>query len=162
MSNSKLVIATATGIIAIVAVSLVLLTGWAGHVSLGQMAFAAIGGAVGGWVTQEAGYDLGLALLAGGAAGAAVAVIIGIPAARAGGLTLAVTTLALAPAVLYWLLNPEFFNWLPRGRFPEDPQLFGTITIQLTDELLLPHAVDPRARHRDGVRHPAQPNRAGA
>ena len=34
-------------IISIVAVSLVLLTGWAGHVSLGQMAFAAVGGAVG-------------------------------------------------------------------------------------------------------------------
>ncbi len=79
---------------------------------------------------RNAGWDLGLALLAGGAAGAAVAVIIGIPAARAGGLTLAVTTLALAPAVLYWLLNPEFFDWLPRGRFPEDPQLFGTITIR--------------------------------
>ena len=50
-------------------------------------------------------------------AGAVAAVIIGIPAARAGGLTLAVTTLAFAPAVLYWLLNPEFFDWLPRGRF---------------------------------------------
>jgi branched-chain amino acid transport system permease protein len=130
LSNSKLLIATATGIIAIVAVSLVLLTGWAGHVSLGQMAFAAIGGAVGAWVTQNAGWDLGFALLAGGAAGAVVAVLIGIPAARAGGLTLAVTTLALAPAVLYWLLNPEFFDWLPRGRFDRDPQLFGTITIR--------------------------------
>jgi branched-chain amino acid transport system permease protein len=130
MSNSQLLIATATGIIAIIAVSLVMLTGWAGHVSLGQMAFAAIGGAVGGWVTQHAGWDLGFALLAGGAVGALVAVIIGIPAARAGGLTLAVTTLALAPAVLYWLLNPEFFDWVPRGRFPADPKLFGTITIR--------------------------------
>jgi branched-chain amino acid transport system permease protein len=130
MSNSKLLIATATGIIAIIAVSLVMLTGWAGHVSLGQMAFAAIGGAVGGWVTQHAGWDLGWALLAGGAVGALVAVIIGIPAARAGGLTLAVTTLALAPAVLYWLLNPEFFDWVPRGRFPRDPELFGTIEIK--------------------------------
>ena len=101
LSNSKLLIATATGIIAIIAVSLVMLTGWAGHVSLGQMAFAAIGGAVGAWVTQNTGWDLGFALLAAGAAGAVVAVVIGIPAARAGGLTLAVTTLALAPAVLY-------------------------------------------------------------
>jgi ABC-type branched-subunit amino acid transport system permease subunit len=130
MSNSQLLIASATGIVAIIAVSLVLLTGWAGQVSLGQMAFAAIGGAVGGWVTQHAGWDLGWALLAGGAVGAIVAVLIGIPAARAGGLTLAVTTLALAPAVLYWLLNPEFFNWTPRGAFDKDPTLFGVITIR--------------------------------
>jgi branched-chain amino acid transport system permease protein len=43
---------------------------------------------------------------------------------------LAVTTLALAPAVLFWLLNPEFFDWVPRGRFDSDPTLFGTIEIQ--------------------------------
>jgi branched-chain amino acid transport system permease protein len=94
------------------------------------MAFAAIGGAVGGWVTQSAGWDLAFGLLAGGAAGAAVAVAVGIPAVRAGGLTLAITTLALASATLYWLLNPEFFDWVPRGRFGEDPELFGRIAIE--------------------------------
>ena len=130
LSDSKLVIATVTGIIAIVAVSLVLLTGWAGHVSLGQMAFTAIGGAVSAWATQSAGWDFGLALLAAGAAGAATAALVGIPAARAGGLTLAVTTLALAPAVLFWLLNPEFFDWLPRGRFDTDPVLFGRLVLR--------------------------------
>jgi len=63
------------------------------------------------------------ALLAGGAAGAVAAIVIGIPAARAGGLTLAVTTLALAPAVLFWLLNPEFFDWVgaPRSVVPVPP-----------------------------------------
>lgn len=129
MSNSKLFIAIETGNVAIIAVSLVILTGWAGHLSLGQMAFAAIGGAVGGWVTQTAGWDLGYALVAGGLVGAAVAVVIGIPAARAGGLTLAVVTLALASAVLYWLLNPEFFGWAPRGRFERTPELFGTVEL---------------------------------
>ena len=130
LSDSKLLIATVTGIVAIVAVSLVLLTGWAGHVSLGQMAFAAVGGAVGAWCTQSAGWDMGLALLAAGVVGAVMATIVGIPAARAGGLTLAVTTLALAPAVLFWLLNPEFFEWVPRGRFDTDPTLFGSIEIK--------------------------------
>ena len=130
LSDSKLVVATVTGIISIVAVSLVLLTGWAGHVSLGQMAFTAVGGVVGAWVTQTAGWDLGFAVLAAGAVGAVMAALIGIPAARAGGLTLAVTTLALAPAVLYWLLNPEFFSWVPRGRFNKDPVLFGRIVIR--------------------------------
>jgi branched-chain amino acid transport system permease protein len=130
ISDSKLLIATVTGVVSIVAVSLVLLTGWAGHVSLGQMAFAAVGGAVGAWATQTAGWDLGLALLAAGVVGALMATVVGIPAARAGGLTLAVTTLALAPAVLFWLLNPEFFDWVPRGRFDTDPTLFGTIEIK--------------------------------
>jgi branched-chain amino acid transport system permease protein len=129
LPDGKLTIATDTAIIATIAVSLVLLTGWAGHVSLGQMAFAAIGGATGGWITQSAGLDLGLALLVGGLAGAAIAVVVGLPAARAGGLTLAVITLALASATLYWLLNPELFTWVPRGRFSEDPTLFGRIAI---------------------------------
>ena len=125
----KLSIATDTAIIATVAISLVLLTGWAGHVSLGQMAFAAIGGAAGGWITQSAGGDLAIALLVGGLSGALVAVVVGLPAARAGGLTLAVITLGLASATLYWLLNPEFFSWVPRGRFRVEPQLFGRIPI---------------------------------
>jgi branched-chain amino acid transport system permease protein len=129
LSSGKLFIATETCIFGIIGVSLVMLTGWAGHVSLGQMAFAAIGGAIGGWVTQSAGYDLAFGLLAGGAAGAVVAVAVGVPAVRAGGLTLAITTLALASATLYWLLNPEFFSWVPRGRFPEDPVLFGRLSI---------------------------------
>jgi branched-chain amino acid transport system permease protein len=130
LPDGKLTIATDTAIVATVAVSLVLLTGWAGHVSLGQMAFAAIGGAAGGWVTQSAELDLALGLLAGGLLGAAVAVVVGLPAARAGGLTLAVITLAMASATLYWLLNPEFFGWVPRGRFQEDPTLFGSIPIE--------------------------------
>jgi branched-chain amino acid transport system permease protein len=130
LPNGKLSIATDTAIFATAAISLVLLTGWAGHVSLGQMAFAAIGGAAGGWITQSAQLDLGIALLVGGLAGALVAVVVGLPAARAGGLTLAVITLALASATLYWLLNPEFFTWVPRGRFPHDPELFGRIPIE--------------------------------
>jgi branched-chain amino acid transport system permease protein len=130
LPNARLFIATETLIFATVAVSLVMLTGWAGHVSLGQMAFAAIGGAAGGWITQTAGYDLAIAVLVGGLAGAVVTVAIGIPAARAGGLTLAITTLAFATATLYWLLNPEFFDWVPRGRFSEDPTLFGSFVIE--------------------------------
>ena len=130
LSSSRLFIAVESVIIGIVAVSLVLLTGWSGHVSLGQMAFAAIGGAVGGWATQAQGYDLLIGFIVGGIAGAVVALVIGIPAVRAGGLALAIVTLALASATLYWLLNPEFFGWVPRGRFPEDPVLLGRITIE--------------------------------
>jgi branched-chain amino acid transport system permease protein len=132
MSGHDLSIATDTGVIAIIAVSLVILTGWAGHVSLGHMAFAALGAAVAGWLTQTGEYDFTVALLGAGAVGAAGAVVLGIPAARAGGLTLAVATLAFASAVLYWLLNPDVFDWVPRGRFPSDPVLFAGSPLEHT------------------------------
>ncbi|MBA3302348.1 MAG: hypothetical protein H0U26_00580, partial [Acidimicrobiia bacterium] len=44
--------ASALLIYAILGLSLVVLSGWGGHVSLGQVAFFAIGAAVGGWVTS--------------------------------------------------------------------------------------------------------------
>ena len=131
LSNSKLLIATATGIIAIIAVSLVLLTGWAGprepradgvrgHRRRGRCL---------GHPERRAGTSASRCSPAARRAQSSRS-LVGIPAARAGGLTLAVTTLALAPAVLYWLLNPEFFDWVPRGRFDRDRTLFGTITIE--------------------------------
>src|SRR5262249_13186131 len=74
----------------------------------------------------------------GGAAGALVAGLIGIPPPRAGGLTPAVTTLALAPAVLYWLLNPQVFSWTPRGAFDKDPTPFGVVTIRSPTTFFFP------------------------
>lgn len=129
MSNARLSIATATLIISVVAVSLVVLTGWAGHVSLGQLAFAGVGAAVAVYLTQEIELVFFWVLLVAGLVGALVAVAVGLPAVRAGGLTFAVTTIALTSPVAYWLLNPEFFDWVPRSRFDKDPQLFPGVVI---------------------------------
>ena len=85
-------------IFAIVILSITMLTGWAGQVSLGQMGFVAIGAALGAYATSDWGLDLALALPLAGLAGAAVAVIVGLPALRLRGLFLAVTTLAFALA----------------------------------------------------------------
>lgn len=129
LSISQLNLAGVVLIFAIVGISLVVLTGWAGQVSLGQMAFAGVGAAVGGAITANLGWDLGLALLLGGAAGAVVAVIIGYPALRRRGLTLAVITLAFALVTWSYLLNRAFFSsWLPPQRL-ERPDLFGVIDI---------------------------------
>jgi branched-chain amino acid transport system permease protein len=116
-------------IYAMVAISLVVLTGWAGQVSLGQIAFLGVGAAVGGWVTLTLQWDLVLALLVAGVAGAAVAVVIGLPALRIRGLYLAVTTLAFAQATALYLLNVGEFDWLPDGRLQREP-LFGLIPIE--------------------------------
>ena len=116
-------------IYAMVGVSLVVLTGWAGQVSLGQVAFMGIGAAVGGAVTSRLGWDLGIALVLSGVAGALVAVVIGLPALRIKGLFLAIITLSFAAATASYLLSNEFFSWwLPQGRIVRTP-LFGLIAI---------------------------------
>jgi len=128
LSESRINLASAIAIYAIIGVSLVILTGWAGQVSLGQMAFAGIGAAVGGALTSKAHWDLGLALLVGGAVGAVVAVLIGLPSLRARGLVLAVSSLAFALVVSDYLLDPEFFPWLPDPVIPR-AKILGTIDV---------------------------------
>jgi branched-chain amino acid transport system permease protein len=129
LSESKINLAAVIVIFGIVGISLVVLTGWAGQVSLGQMAFVGIGAAVGGGLTANQGVDIGLALIIGGIVGAIVAVIVGYPAIRRGGLTLPVVTLAFALLTSSYLLNVEFFNdWLPVDRVPR-PEFLGLIDI---------------------------------
>ncbi len=116
-------------IFGIVAVSLVVLTGWAGQVSLGQVGFMGLGAAVGGAATASWGWDLSLALLAAGLVGAVSSLVIGLPALRVRGLLLAVATLAFSLAVSTWAINRDFQSWLPEGRVPRTP-LFGRIVIE--------------------------------
>lgn len=117
MSNSRLSLATIIVLFAIVAASLVVLTGWAGQVSLGQMAFVGVGAAVGGALTSNESWDLLPAVLVAGLVGGVAAVVVGYPAIRRRGLTLAVSTLAFALFVSSYLLNRTIFDdWLPPRR----------------------------------------------
>lgn len=97
---------------AIVALSLVVLTGWAGQVSLGQFAFVAVGGVLGGALTAKVGLTFWLAVPLAAALTAGFAVIVGLPALRIKGLFLAVTTFAFAVAVRSLLFDPRYFDWL--------------------------------------------------
>jgi branched-chain amino acid transport system permease protein len=122
--------ATAAVVFVIITMSVVVLTGWAGQVSLGQMSFAGFGAAVGAYATQHWNLDLGLTLLLAGTVGAAVALVVGLPALRLRGFFLAVTTLAFAMATSAYLLNVQYFSWVPD---PESvvirPHLFGGISL---------------------------------
>jgi branched-chain amino acid transport system permease protein len=118
LPESRVNLAGVIVIFGIIGLSLVVLTGWAGQVSLGQMAFVGIGAAVGGWATSSQGWDLLIALPLAGLAGAAAAVVIGLPALRIRGLFLAVTTLAFALAMSTYGLNVQYISWLPKGRVP--------------------------------------------
>ena len=97
---------------AIAVLSLVVLTGWAGQVSLGQYALVAVGAVVGGRLTADVGLPFWLAVPITIAVTAGVAVLIGLPALRIKGLFLLVTTFAFAVAVSAGLFNDRYFGWL--------------------------------------------------
>ena len=128
LRTDQIIKATAVAVFAAIGLSLVVLSGWAGQISLGQMAFVAIGAAVSAKCTITWNVDITLALLAGGAAGAAAAFVVGLPALRLRGLYLAVTTLVFALAVNSWFLNRQFFGWIPQDRVERLP-VFGRIDI---------------------------------
>lgn len=118
-------------IYAIVCVSLTILTGWAGQISLGQWGLSGVGAFVAGWMAGHHQADFFATLLAAGLAGAAASLIIGLPALRIQGLFLAATTLAFAIAVNVYLLSPTYF----RAQLPDNvsgvvrPYLFGHFSI---------------------------------
>ena len=86
----------------IAALSVTVLTGWAGQLSLGQFGFVAIGAYA--TVKFSEGLPVPVAILFGVAFGAIAALIVGIPALRIKGLFLAVITLGFGLMVRNWLI----------------------------------------------------------
>lgn len=106
MSPSQTNLGTSTVVLAIVGLSLLVLTGWAGQISLSQMAFAAVGG----WVALVLPLPFPLAVAAGAVAGALCAVLVGIPALRLRGLHLAITTVSFGLMVTTILLDRRYLG----------------------------------------------------
>ncbi|HEY2213719.1 MAG TPA: hypothetical protein VGH31_01595, partial [Acidimicrobiales bacterium] len=104
-----------TIVFGMVAVSLVVLSGWGGTISLGQFALVGVGAITAGDLMMHFNVDFFLALVAGGLAAAVGAVILGLPALRVRGLYLAVTTLAFAVAADEFLFNSANFNSILPG-----------------------------------------------
>ena len=115
-------------VFAIIGTSVVVLTGWAGQVSLGQMAFVGVGAAIGARVMADAGWEPFSAMVVAGPVGALVAVIVGLPALRLRGLYLAVTTLAVSLAASEWIFSNRALDWIPTGSF-ERPALLHRIEL---------------------------------
>lgn len=101
MSPSEVSLGTVALLAALVGLSLLVLTGWAGQISLGQMAFAAIGA----YIAAVMPLPFPFAVLAAALAGAIAALLIGLPALRLRGMHLAVVTLALSLTVSSLLLD---------------------------------------------------------
>lgn len=85
-------------IFAMLGISLNLLMGTAGQISLGHFALLGVGAFIGAKLITDLEMPYGLAVVLAGLVGGAVAFLIGIPALRIRGLYLAVATLAFAVA----------------------------------------------------------------
>ena len=130
VSTGEVSSASVTLIYAVIGMSLLVLTGWAGLISLGQFGLAAVGGYVVALVGGRLGAPFLIALPIAGLAGAAIAILLGLPSLRIRGLYLGVTTLAFAVATTSIGLNEQY-----GGRFipssVKRPSLFG---LTLNDE----------------------------
>ncbi|HVT65008.1 MAG TPA: ATP-binding cassette domain-containing protein [Mycobacteriales bacterium] len=122
ITNQNSVVVTGIIGMSIVGLSIGVLTGLGGQLTLGQFAVAAVGGVVSYKLATASG-DFPLALLYAGFAAAAVSVLIGLPSLRIRGLMLTVTTLAFALATPAWLLPQSWM--LGGGAQPGRPIVFG-------------------------------------
>ncbi len=105
-------------VFALAALSLTMLSGWGGQVSLGQFAFVAIGAFTAARLAPR-GWSLLATMVIAAVVGAAFALVAGLPAARSRGLTLAVTSLGVAVVGPVWLFRQ---TWLaPPGTSSVEP-----------------------------------------
>jgi ABC-type branched-subunit amino acid transport system ATPase component/ABC-type branched-subunit amino acid transport system permease subunit len=106
----------------IVGLSVGVITGLGGQLSLGQFAIAAVGAIASFQIARRTGNYVE-AFFYAGLAGAVVSVLVGLPALRIRGLLLTVTTLSFALVLPNYLLHQEFL--LGTGRDPGRPILMG-------------------------------------
>jgi ABC-type branched-subunit amino acid transport system ATPase component/ABC-type branched-subunit amino acid transport system permease subunit len=94
---------------ALVAVALVVLTGWVGQISLGHAAFVGVGAYTAGWAGTALGLPFPLSAPFAGLTGAVAALVLGMVALRVRGLYLAVATL-----IFSWMADAFLFRqkWL--------------------------------------------------
>jgi ABC-type branched-subunit amino acid transport system ATPase component/ABC-type branched-subunit amino acid transport system permease subunit len=111
VGTSTLAAANLAAAYTLVAVSLVVLTGWVGQISLAHAAFVGIGAYATGWAAAGLGIPFPLSLPFAMAASALGAALLGIVALRVRGLFLAVATL-----IFSWMSSEFLFRqrWLTK------------------------------------------------
>jgi ABC-type branched-subunit amino acid transport system permease subunit len=111
--------------VACVCLSVVVITGYVGQISLAQNAFAGISA----FMVAHFGVWLGLgfpfALILGALVAVLVGIVIGLPAVRVRGVNLAVATLATAAALDALVFNSNWFSGGYTGMTVRVPHLFG-------------------------------------
>ena len=97
----------------IVALSVTVITGWGGQLSLGQFGFVAVGAYLTVYYARELPYLV--ALVIGVLWGVVAAIIVGVPALRLRGLYLAVVTLGFGLAVRSWFIVTDKIGFSGSG-----------------------------------------------
>jgi ABC-type branched-subunit amino acid transport system ATPase component/ABC-type branched-subunit amino acid transport system permease subunit len=118
VTNATSVILVAIIAFGIVGLSVGVITGLGGQLSLGQFGLAGVGATVSYLITSNTGNFL-LGLFVAGLAAAAMSLAIGLPALRIRGLMLAVTTLGFALAAQSWIFQQPWM--LGEGVSPGRP-----------------------------------------
>lgn len=112
-----------TFIFGIIALSCVVVTGYAGQVSLAQLPLAGVAAFFLSTVTLDWGIPFPIAPVVAALGAMVVGVVIGLPALRIRGLTVAVVTFALAGVLeAMWFRNVDLVG---EGKKVESPGLFG-------------------------------------
>lgn len=155
MSPGDVSTATRVAIDAVLGVSLLVLTGWGGQISLGQLAVAGVGAYVAALLSGGTGASFVVGVIAGTLSGAAAALLVGLPALRLRGLNLAVSTLAMALTVSLVVISANYLGAaLPAvvqrpvllGLDLEDPRVFYYLCLVLLAAVLAGVAALRRSR----------------
>jgi ABC-type branched-subunit amino acid transport system ATPase component/ABC-type branched-subunit amino acid transport system permease subunit len=113
-----------TFIAAILGLSYVVVTGYAGQVSLAQLTLAGVGSFALSGIANSWGVPFPLAPLLAALIATALGIVVGLPALRLRGLSLGIVTLALAYAIeALWFRNAQFVS--AAGASVPQPKLFG-------------------------------------
>jgi sulfate-transporting ATPase len=111
-------------IAAVIGLSLVVVTGYAGQVSLAQLALAGVAAFSLAGLTEGWGIPFPLAPVLAALIATVVGVAVGLPALRLRGITLGVVTLALAYSIeAVWFRNTDLVS--ASGKRVEPPELLG-------------------------------------
>ncbi|MEA3020259.1 MAG: hypothetical protein QOI47_1783, partial [Actinomycetota bacterium] len=95
---------------ALVALSVVILTGWTGQISLAALAFAGAGAFGSALLSTQAHLPFWLVMPLSGVVAVPLAVLVGVPALRLRGFFLALATLAFMVACEGWLFTQSFLS----------------------------------------------------
>ncbi|MBS1893928.1 MAG: ATP-binding cassette domain-containing protein [Actinobacteria bacterium] len=111
--------------VSLVLLSIVVITGYAGQISLAQYAIAGIGAYIAGRLVATQGWPFELALLAGVLGTVPVGALFALPAVRTRGTSLAVVTLGLGIAIQLCIFNSPALTGGYAGTVVGEPSFFG-------------------------------------
>jgi branched-chain amino acid transport system permease protein len=135
-SGQWLDIAIRATILAVIFLSITVITGMAGQISLCQATFAGIGGCATAQLATRFGMSVLVAMLIAAALSALIGALLAVPALRLGGIFLSLATFAFA---LFFDNVMARFDWVGGGVVPEDAPrpTIGFINFDQSDKAYL-------------------------